>query len=162
MSPLRGSTCSPGCRGYRLSRHRRLSAPLPRSRAFQSRTKLPRRPPIVLVLPPVEPEIFPARAVVDAVDHDGQTLHPGVPAACCAVVVDHRPGAVLLQFPVYLPNQMLAFFRVGFHRLPVELLFELAVAIAGVIALRATCKVLVKGLVGIVEAVLAEIEADRP
>ena len=40
--------------------------------------------------------------------------------------------------------------------MPVELLFELAVAIARVIALCAARKVLVKGLVGIVETVLAE------
>src|ERR1700746_1961341 len=100
MSPLRGSTCSPGCRGYRFSRHRRLSAPKPPSPAFQRRTNLPRRPPMPIALSPIEPEIFVARTVVDAVDHEGQPLHLGIPAGCRAVVVDHRPGAVLLQFAV--------------------------------------------------------------
>jgi hypothetical protein len=38
---------------------------------------------------------------------------------------------------------MLAFFRIGFRRLLVELPFELAVAIAGIIALRAARKVLI-------------------
>src|SRR5437660_2329881 len=160
MSPLRGSTCSPGCLGCRLSKYRRLSAPTSPSPPFQGRTKPPPWPPIPLALSPVEPQVFPARTIVDAVDHDSQPLHPGIPAACRAVVVDHRPGAVLLQFAVDLPDQTLAFVRVGFHRLPVELLFELAVAIARVIALRPTRKVLVERLVGIVEAVLAEIEAD--
>jgi len=45
--------------------------------------------------------------------------------------------------------------------LPVELLLELAIAVAGVIALRAAGEVLVKRLVGVVEAVLLEIEAVR-
>src|SRR6516162_500894 len=109
---------------------------------------------------PVEPQIFVARAVINAVDHDRQALHLRIPAGGSAVVVDHWAGAVLLQLLVDLPNEALALFRIGFHRLPVEFLLELAVAIAGVIALRAARKVLVEGLVGIVEAVFLQIEPD--
>ena len=50
---------------------------------------------------------------------------------------------------------------IRFHRLPVEPLFELAVAVVGGIALSAAGEVLVKRLVGVVEAVLLEIEAVR-
>src|SRR5215831_21401457 len=46
------------------------------------------------------------------------------------------------------------------HRLPVEVSLELAIAIAGIVAVGAASEVLVKGLVGIVEAILSEIEAD--
>src|SRR5215813_10771905 len=63
---------------------------------------------------PVEPQIFVARAVVNAVDHDGQALHLRIPAGRGAVVVDHRAGAVLLQLLVDLPHEPLALFGIGF------------------------------------------------
>jgi hypothetical protein len=52
----------------------------------------------------VEPHVFHPRTVVDAVDHDGQAFHLGIPAGCRPVVVNHRSGAVLLQFPVDIPH----------------------------------------------------------
>ena len=76
-------------------------------------------------------------------------------------MVDHRTCAVLLQFLVYLPHQALALLDIRFRRLPVEPLFEFAVAVVGVITLSAAGEVLVKRLVGVVEAVLLEIEAVR-
>jgi hypothetical protein len=76
-------------------------------------------------------------------------------------VVDYWPGPVLLQLLVDLPHQLPALFLIGFHRLLVKPAFELAVAIAGIVALRATGVVFVEGLVGIVQAILRKIEADR-
>src|SRR5215469_7881818 len=64
---------------------------------------------------PVEPQFFIARAVINAVDHNGQALHLRIPAGGGAVVVDHRSGAVLLQLLVDLPHEALALFRIGFH-----------------------------------------------
>src|SRR5438045_70305 len=66
----------------------------------------------------VEPDVFHAPAVVDAVDHRGQPLHLRSPADPAAVVVDDRSGAVLGQFPFKLPDQLFAPVSVGFHRLP--------------------------------------------
>ena len=45
----------------------------------------------------VEPEVFVAIAVVDAVDHDGEPLHLRVPASRATGVKDDRPGAVHSQ-----------------------------------------------------------------
>src|SRR6267154_59556 len=44
----------------------------------------------------VEPEVFVAVAVVDAVDHHGHPLHLGVPAGGLTGVEDHRSTAVSL------------------------------------------------------------------
>ena len=61
-------------------------------------------------------------------------------------------ATVLLQFAVDLPDQLLALLRVGFHRLLVDQLVELGIAVAGVVALRAAGVVLVELLVGVVDA----------
>src|SRR5436305_465926 len=66
---------------------------------------------------PVEPDVFEAPAVVDAVDHDRQPLDRRLPAGALDIVEDDRPGAVLLQSPVDLPDQFLALVLVGQRRL---------------------------------------------
>ena len=48
---------------------------------------------------------------------DGQALDRGLPAGGAAVVEDDRPGAVLGQPSLDLPDQLLALFLVGFARL---------------------------------------------
>jgi hypothetical protein len=53
----------------------------------------------------VEPRVFEAPAVEDAVDHHCDPVHPRVVAGAKAVVVDHRPGGVLLQPAINLPDQ---------------------------------------------------------
>src|SRR2546421_1150630 len=45
----------------------------------------------------VEPDVFHAPAVVDAVDHRGMVLDLGVPADAAAVEIDQRLGFVLDQ-----------------------------------------------------------------
>src|SRR5437773_2699431 len=81
-----------------------------------------------------EPDVVEPPAVVDAVDHRRQALDPWVPAGRAAHVEDDRPGALFLQSAVDLPDQLLALFPVGLGGLPVERGFELAVAIAGEVA----------------------------
>src|SRR5215469_3948806 len=90
----------------------------------------------------VQPEILEAPAIVLAVDHDRQPFDLGLPAAGGAEVVDDRPCAVLLQFLVDFPDEVAALLLAGFHRLLRELFFELGVAVAGVVALRAAAVIL--------------------
>src|SRR5438477_11759475 len=100
----------------------------------------------------VEPPIFHAPAIVLAVDHDRDALQLRLPAGCGAEVVDDRPRAIFLQFLIDVPDQALTLLLVGFRRLLLEQLLEIAVAIAGVVALRAAAVILVEHLVGVVDA----------
>ena len=56
----------------------------------------------------VEPDLFHAHAVVDAVDHRRVALHVGLPAGAGAVVVEHRARHVLGEPPLDVPHQVLA------------------------------------------------------
>src|SRR6266853_5900325 len=76
----------------------------------------------------VEPDVFHAPAVEDAVDHDRQPLHMRLPAGRAAVVKDDRPGAVFRQLPLDLPYQLLALLGVGLDRLPIDQLVQLGTA----------------------------------
>ena len=58
-------------------------------------------------------------------------------------------------------TSFLRFSEVGLHRLLVEQLLDLLVAVVGVVALRAAGIVLVELLVGIVDAAAGQIEAER-
>src|SRR6202047_1676113 len=116
----------------------------------------PRKPVLV-----VEPEVFVAVAVVNAVDHNGQALHLRMPASRATRVKDDRTGIVLRQSPFDFPYQLLAFFLVGLHRLSIDQLVDLRIAVAGIIPFGATHVVLVKLLVGVVDAALGDVEADR-
>src|SRR6266566_6103485 len=75
----------------------------------------------------LEPDVVEPPAIVHAVDHRRQALDPGVPAGCAAQVEDDRPGALFLQPAVDLPDQLPAFFPVGFCGLTAERRFELAI-----------------------------------
>ena len=61
----------------------------------------------------IEPDVFHAPAVEDAVDHDSQPFHIGLPASRAPVVKDDRPGPVIGQLPFDLPDEMFALFGVG-------------------------------------------------
>src|SRR6202022_3607852 len=96
----------------------------------------------------VEPDVLHAPIVDDTVDHHRPALYRRLPAIGEAVVEDDRAGPVLCQLSFDLPHQLPTRSRVGFHRLPIEQLFELGIAIAGVVAWRTTAVVLVQLLVG--------------
>src|SRR3984893_7409766 len=100
----------------------------------------------------IEPGVFHAPIIDDAVCHHRPPLHLGLPAVREAVVKNDRPRTVLRQLSLNLPYELLAFPRVGFHRLPVEQPFELGIAIAGIIARRTTGIALVELLVWVVNA----------
>src|SRR6516165_1870373 len=108
----------------------------------------------------VEPDVFETPAVIDAVAHDRQPLDPGLPAGCPARVGDDRPDRVLLQFPVDLPDQLLALLLVGLDRLPVEPPLHLAIAVSEIIAFGTAGVVLVEQLGRIVDRGEREDEAD--
>src|SRR6516165_7320691 len=109
----------------------------------------------------VEPDVFHAIAVVDAVDHRGEPLDIGLRASPAARIKDDRQGAVLSQPPFDLPDQLFAFFSVGFGRLLVDQLVDLRIAIAGVVAHRAAHEVLIELLVWVVDAALGAVDRDR-
>jgi hypothetical protein len=75
-------------------------------------------------------------------------------------VVDDRPGAVLLQLLVDVPDETPALVAVGRLRLLDKPFLELGVAIAGVVALRAAAVILEELLVGVVDAAAGVVEAD--
>src|SRR5215471_9640524 len=75
----------------------------------------------------VEPDVFEAPAVVDAVDHNGQPFHPGLPAGAAAGIENDGPDGVLRQPPFDLPDQFRALRRIGLHGLPVDQLIELGI-----------------------------------
>src|SRR5437764_3347774 len=99
----------------------------------------------------VEPPIFHAPAIILAVDHDRDVLQLRLPTGCGAEVVDDRPRAVLLQSLVDVPDQALALLLVGFGRLLLEQLLDVAVAVASVVALRAAAVILVEHLIGVID-----------
>src|SRR5439155_17713430 len=108
-----------------------------------------RLPPVVLagslcgesrvaaVLLSIEPDVFEARAVVDAVDHQRYALDPRLKADRGPGVKDNGSDTVFRQSPLDLPHQLPALLGVGLDRLAVDQAVELGVAVAAVIAFRA-------------------------
>src|SRR5580704_5272865 len=90
----------------RIATHRRARCP--------GKWRIPRVLPFPLALS-VEPDIFHAPAIVDAVDHDRQTPECGLPAGCGIVVEDDRPGTVELQPAIDLPHQLTAPLLIFLH-----------------------------------------------
>ena len=82
------------------------------------------RPPLF-----IQPYVFHAPTVVDAVDHCRQTLDPGMPARRSTRVEDHRPRAFFLQRRIDAPDQLLTPLLVCLARLPVEQILETAIAV---------------------------------
>src|ERR1041385_7104331 len=99
----------------------------------------------------VEPDVFHAPAVVDAVDRNRQVFDLGVPTDTAAIEIDQRSSAVLGQPPFDLPDQLLTLLLVRLHRLPVDQLVDLRVAVPVVITDAAAGVVLVKQRIGVVD-----------
>src|SRR5216684_4536129 len=108
----------------------------------------------------VQPDVLEAPAVEHAVDHDFQPLQSRLPACRKTQVIDDRARLILLQPAIDLPDQALALLLVGFHRLLLEQLLQLGVAVAGVIALRATREIFIELGVRIIGADPGQIEAE--
>src|SRR5580704_9334629 len=98
-----------------------------------------------------EPDVVQPPAVVHAVDHRRQALDPWMPAGRAAGVEDDWPGALLLQPAVDLPDQLLALLRVGLGGLAAERGLELAIAVAGEVAVGVAGVAFVELLVGVVD-----------
>jgi hypothetical protein len=108
----------------------------------------------------VEPDVFHAPAVVDAVDHDGQAPDLGVPAIAAPAEVKQRLGVVVDEAALDLSDDALAFFLVRLPRLLLDHPVDLGVAIAVVVADPAAGVVLVKNRIGVVGERASEVERD--
>src|SRR6516165_4097883 len=97
----------------------------------------------------VEPDVLHAPAVGNAVDHDRQSFHIGLPAAATSIVKDYRAGTVLGQLAFDFPNQSSARLLIGLCRLLIDQLVDLRIAVAVVVQVSAAPVEQVKVLVGI-------------
>src|ERR1700730_13784219 len=109
----------------------------------------------------VEPDVFHAPAVVDAVDHDREVPDLGVPADSPTVKKDQRLSLVLRPPALDSPNEPLALFLVRFDRLLLDQFVDLRVAIAVVVADPAAGIILIKHRIGIVDQRAGQVERDR-
>src|ERR1700720_3952749 len=82
----------------------------------------------------VEPDVFHAPAVVDAIDHRRQTFRLGVPAGCAPRLKNDRPRSLLLQCSIDIPDQLSAPLQVGLARLSMKQILEPAIAVSGKVA----------------------------
>ena len=82
----------------------------------------------------VEPEVFETLAIVDAVDHQRRPLQ-GRPLTDRAVrKEDDRPGIILDQLPLDLPDQFACASQHRSDRLLIDQLIDFRVAVAGIVA----------------------------
>ena len=95
-------------------------------------------------------DVFHAPAVEEAVDQQRQPLYMRPPAGSATIVEDDRPGDVFGQFSLDLPHQLLALFRVGLARLPIDQLVNLGAAVAIIVQLAAAPVEQAENLVGVV------------
>src|SRR5262249_37233229 len=152
----RGSTCSPCCpmesAGHRLAFPLRpVPPPELRPISLLSRVLCENLASLLFLclLAPVdkllvEPDVFHAIAVVDAVDHRHEPLDIRLRAGPTARIEDDRPGTVLGQTPLDLPDELSALGLVSLGRLPVDQRVDLGTAIARIVAHRPAHEVLVE------------------
>src|SRR4051812_12452203 len=125
-----------------IGTYRPHTPPATRSPAMRGRT---RRPSTLLIEPPV----FAAVCVVEAVDHQGHVLDIGLPAGAGAGIEDDRAGDLLGGPAFDRPDHLLALFLVALHRLPLDHLVDLRIAITVPIEARAAAIEQVEDRVGI-------------
>src|SRR5262249_30772755 len=106
----------------------------------------------------VEPDVFHAPAVEDAVDHEGQPLNVRLPTRPAAAVEDDRSSIVLRQLAFDLPNQLLAVLLVCLARLLADQLLYRGITVIVPVELRTASIKQRYGLVGVSRAL--EVEAD--
>src|SRR6266581_3744356 len=121
----------------------------------------PRSAPLLAWPLLVEPDVLEAPFVVDAVGHPGPSLEPGLAAGGTGRIEDHRPERRFRQLALRLPDDLFALFGVCGHRLLVDQLVELGVAVAGIVARSPGVETLVEHLVRVVDAALDRHHADR-
>src|SRR5579871_382342 len=100
---------------------------------------------------PIEPYLFHPPVIIDAIDLQLDPLDFRPPASRRPHVVQDRAHDVFLQLAVDLPNELSALLLVGLHRLPVDQLVQLGVAVMRVIAVGSAHVILIKILIGVVE-----------
>src|SRR6516162_7671879 len=81
----------------------------------------------------VEPDVFHAPAVEDAVGHQAQVLDPGLPAGADSRVKKHRADLCLGEDPFDLPNNVFALYGICLHRLLIDQLVEFWVAVSAIV-----------------------------
>src|SRR6516162_6671487 len=99
----------------------------------------------------VEPEVFEARVIVDAVDHCNKPLELWLPAIRSSRIKQDRPCVVFGQFAFDLPYQPLSLLHIAHVGLLIDHFVDVGLAVAGIVALGPAHIVLVKGRVGIVD-----------
>src|SRR5262249_36339616 len=82
----------------------------------------------------VQPEVFKALAVVDAIDLGNEAFDLRVIAVRGSRVEENRPRVIVGQFLLDCPYQLLALRDIADGRLPVYHFVEFRVAVAGVVA----------------------------
>src|SRR5215471_19858142 len=107
---------------------------------------------------PVDPDVFHAPAVEDAIDHKGQPFNVRLPTRPVAVVENDRSSVVLGQLPFDLPHQLLSLFLVCLARLPTNQLLYLGITVIVSVELRTAPVKLREGLVRVSGTL--QVEAD--
>src|SRR5215471_16162428 len=107
---------------------------------------------------PVDPDVFHAPAVEDAIDHQGQLFNVRLPTRPVAAVENDRSSVVLGQLPFDLPHQLLSFILVCLARLPANQLLYLGITVIVPVELRTASVKLREGLVRVSGTL--QVEAD--
>src|SRR5262249_44347880 len=106
----------------------------------------------------VQPHVFEAPVVIDAVVMQDEALDRRLPASRRAIVGDDWSCQILRKLALNRPYKLLALLLIDFLRLPIDQSVNFLVAILGVVALRVAAVVLVKVHIRVVDANSREVE----
>src|SRR5262249_34377371 len=107
----------------------------------------------------VEPNVFHAPAIEEAVGHLREPSDVRLPAGCALGIEQNRPGAIFGQLALDLPEHLLALRWIALARLPFNQLVNLGIAVAIPIDAGAAAVKYIEDWVGIGPAGL-QIERD--